>query len=129
MAQPFSVTFSPAQVQELEQVRDHHPLAYVRVKAAGILKVRQGQSMRQVAKSGLLKSVRRETVKAWIVRYQHDGAASLWRGAWELAADGPAPGHRVATTAERTGRVQTAAPLAHRLQARTRKSAFARPGL
>jgi hypothetical protein len=77
MAQPFSVTFSPAQVQELEQVRDHHPLAYVRVKAAGILKVRQGQSMRQVAKSGLLKSVRRETVKAWIVRYQHEGVAGL----------------------------------------------------
>ncbi len=77
MTQPFSVTLSPAQVQELEQVRDHHSLAYVRVKAAGILKVRQGQSMRQVAKSGLLKSVRRETVKAWIVRYQHDGVAGL----------------------------------------------------
>src|SRR5258708_38469796 len=77
MAQPFSVTFSPAQVQALEQVRDHLLLAYVRVKAAGILKVRQGQSMRQVAKSGLLKSVRRETVKAWIVRSQHDGVAGL----------------------------------------------------
>jgi hypothetical protein len=77
MAQPFSVSLSPAHVQELEQVRDHHPLAYVRVKAAGILKVRQGQSLRQVAKSGLLKSVRRETVKAWIVRYQHDGVAGL----------------------------------------------------
>jgi hypothetical protein len=77
MAQPFSLPLSPAQVQELEQVRDHHPLAYVRVKAAGILKVRQGQSMRQVAKSGLLKSVRRETVKAWIVRYQRDGVAGL----------------------------------------------------
>ena len=77
MTQPFSVTLSSAQVQELEQVRDHHPQAYVRVKAAGILKVRQGQSMRQVAKSGLLKSVRRETVKAWIVRYQHDGVAGL----------------------------------------------------
>jgi hypothetical protein len=77
MAQSFSVTLSPAQVQELEQVRDHHPLAYVRVKAAGILKVQQGQSMRHVAKSGLLKSVRRETVKAWIVRYQHNGVAGL----------------------------------------------------
>jgi len=77
MAQPFSVTFSLAQVQELEQVRDHHPLAYVRVKAAGILKVRQGQSLRQVAKNGLLKPLRRETVKAWIVRYQHDGVAGL----------------------------------------------------
>ena len=73
----FSVVLSPAQVQELEQVRDHHPLAYVRVKAAGILKVRQGQSLRQVAKNGLLKPVRRETVKAWIVHYQHDGVAGL----------------------------------------------------
>src|SRR6266576_283394 len=77
MAQPYSVSFSPAQVQELEQVRDHHPQAYVRIKAAGILKVRQGQSLRQVAKSGLLKPMRRETVKAWIVRYQHDGVAGL----------------------------------------------------
>ena len=77
MAHPFSVTLSPAQVQELEQVRDHHALAYVRIKAAGILKVRQGQSLRHVAMNGLLKPVRRETVKAWIVRYQHDGVAGL----------------------------------------------------
>ncbi len=76
MAQPFSISLTLAQVQELEQVRDHHSLAYVRVKAAGILKVRQGQSLRHVAKNGLLKPVRRETVKAWIVRYQHDGVVS-----------------------------------------------------
>ena len=72
-----SLSLTPAQVQELEQVRDHHPKAYVRVKAAGILKVWQGASRRQVAKSGLLKPVRRETVQAWIVRYQHDGVAGL----------------------------------------------------
>jgi hypothetical protein len=77
MAQAFSLALPPAQVQELEQVRDHHPLAYVRVKAAGILKVRQGQSLRQVAQSGVLKPVRRETVKAWVVRYQHEGLAGF----------------------------------------------------
>ena len=77
MAAPFSVSFSPAQVQELEQVRDHHPKAYVRVKAAGILKVLAGASRRQVARSGLLKPVRRETVQRWIVRYQHEGVAGL----------------------------------------------------
>jgi hypothetical protein len=32
--------FTRAQVQELEWLRDHHPKAYVRVKATGILKVR-----------------------------------------------------------------------------------------
>ena len=77
MASPFSVAFSPAQVQELEQVRDHHPKAYVRVKAAGILKVWAGASRRQVARSGLLKPVRRETVQSWIVRYQHEGVVGL----------------------------------------------------
>jgi transposase len=59
------------------QVRDHHPKAYVRVKAAGILKVWTGTSRRQVAKHGLLKPVRRETVQCWIVRYQQEGIAGL----------------------------------------------------
>ena len=77
MVSPFSVSFSPAQVQELEQVRDHHPKAYVRVKAAGILKVWAGASRRQVAKQGLLKPVRRETVQRWIVRYQQEGVVGL----------------------------------------------------
>ena len=77
MSSPFSIEFAPAQVQELEQVRDHHPKAYVRVKAAGILKVRAGASRRQVAKQGLLKPVRRETVQRWIVRYQQEGVAGL----------------------------------------------------
>jgi hypothetical protein len=77
MGSPFAIELAPAQVQELEQVRDHHPKAYVRVKAAGILKVWAGTSRRQVAKRGLLKPVRRETVQRWIVRYQHDGVAGL----------------------------------------------------
>jgi hypothetical protein len=77
MGSPFAIELAPAQVQELEQVRDHHPKAYVRVKAAGILKVWSGRSRRQVAKSGLLKPVRRETVQQWIVRYQQAGVAGL----------------------------------------------------
>jgi len=77
MGSPFAIELAPAQVQELEQVRDHHPKAYVRVKAAGILKVWAGTSRRQVAKSGLLKPVRRETVQQWIVRYQQGGVAGL----------------------------------------------------
>jgi hypothetical protein len=77
MDSPFALELAPAQVQELEQVRDHHPKAYVRVKAAGILKVWSGTSRRQVASSGLLKPVRRETVQAWIGRYQQEGVAGL----------------------------------------------------
>lgn len=77
MNSPFAIELTPAQVQELEQVRDHHPKAYVRVKAAGILKVWAGASRRQVASRGLLKPVRRETVQRWIVRYQHEGVVGL----------------------------------------------------
>jgi transposase len=77
MSSPYSIELAPAQVQELEQVRDHHPKAYVRIKAAGILKVWSGTSRRQVAKRGLLKPVRRETVQRWIVRYQQEGIAGL----------------------------------------------------
>lgn len=77
MHSPFAIELAPAQVQELEQVRDHHPKAYVRVKAAGILKVWAGASRRQVGKQGLLKPVRRETVQRWIVRYQQEGVAGL----------------------------------------------------
>jgi hypothetical protein len=58
-------------------VCDHHPLAYVRIKAAGILKLRQGQSLRHVAKNGLLRPVRCETAKASIRRYQYDVVAGL----------------------------------------------------
>jgi transposase len=77
MTSPFSVPLTPAQVQELEQVRDHHPKAYARVKAAGILKVGAGTSRRQVASRGLLKPVRRETVQRWILSYQQEGVAGL----------------------------------------------------
>ena len=71
------VSLSPGQVQELTQARDHHPLPYVRVKAAAILKVAQGASIRWVATQGLLKPVRWETVKEWILRYQQDGLEGL----------------------------------------------------
>jgi len=77
MHSPFAIELAPAQVQELEQVRDHHPKAYVRSKAAGILKVWSGASRRQVARSGLLKPVRRETVQRWIARYQQQGVNGL----------------------------------------------------
>jgi hypothetical protein len=39
-----AVRLSVEQRQELEQVRDHHPKAYMRVKAAASIKVAAGQS-------------------------------------------------------------------------------------
>lgn len=69
----YQVVLSQEQRQELSWVRDHHPLAYMRVKAAALLKVADGLPISQVAQSGLLKAVDRHTVKDWIVRYLRDG--------------------------------------------------------
>ena len=71
------VPLSAQQVAELQDARDHAPQAYVRVKAAAILKVSQGLAVRQVAAHHLLKPVAEATVSGWITRYQHNGLASL----------------------------------------------------
>jgi transposase len=72
-----AVRLSVEQRQELEQVRDHHSKAYMRVKAAAIIKVADGQSRRQVALHGLLKPVVEETVSQWLKRYQEQGLDGL----------------------------------------------------
>lgn len=71
------VILSKEQKQELMQARDHHAKAYVRVKAAAILKVAAGQSVRQVAAHGLLKAVKEEVVGGWIDRYLDEGLPGL----------------------------------------------------
>jgi transposase len=65
------------QVEELTTARDHHSKAYVREKAAGILKVSQGESVRQVALHGLHKRRSEHTVKGWIESYLSEGIAGL----------------------------------------------------
>jgi hypothetical protein len=77
MAQPRQLDLTQAQTQELTWVRDHHEKAYMRERAAGILKVAAGQSMLAVARHGLLKPRRHETVSEWISRYESDGVAGL----------------------------------------------------
>ena len=77
MAQARQVVLTPEQERELIWARDHHQKAYVRTKAAAILKVAAGQSMRQVAMHGLLRAVKEEFVSDWIDRYESEGLAGL----------------------------------------------------
>ena len=77
MPKVYRLSLSTAQKAELEQVRDRHEKAYLRERAAAILKVAQGQSLRQVAYQGLLKRRAPETVKGWCERYLADGVAGL----------------------------------------------------
>ena len=77
MAQARQVVLTPEQERELIWARDHHQKAYLRMKAAAILKVAAGQSMRQVAAHGLLKAVKEEVVSHWIDRYGDEGLTGL----------------------------------------------------
>lgn len=64
--------------QELEELRDHSPKAYVREKAASILKVAAGQEPEQVAEGGLLKRRDRDSLYRWLARYVAEGVGGLY---------------------------------------------------
>ena len=69
------IELSPAQQQELEQVRDRHAKPYLRERAAAVLKVAAGQTLSEVAARGLHKRHEPETVHDWIKSYLQDGLA------------------------------------------------------
>lgn len=71
------VELSTQQTQELSQARDHHSKPYMRVKAAAIVKVASGMSMRAVAHRGLLHPVDEETVSRWVQTYLSQGMDGL----------------------------------------------------
>ena len=77
MPAPLEVSLHPDQTQELTRLRDHDPMPYIREKAAAILKVAGGQSLRAVARAGLLRPRRRETIAAWVRRYLAEGPGGL----------------------------------------------------
>lgn len=63
------------QRQELSQTRSQHGKAYMRERAAAVLKVADGGLVQTVAETGLLKRHEPETVKGWIDRYLEAGLA------------------------------------------------------
>ncbi len=77
MAPAYHLVLRDTQRRELDVARRTHPKAYVREKAAAILKVADGQAIRQVALSGLLRQRHPETVSDWIRDYQRQGLTGL----------------------------------------------------
>lgn len=63
--------------RELKDVRKKHPKAYMRERAAAILKISKGQSPHRVATEGLLKRRDPDTVYTWLDRYEAGGLANL----------------------------------------------------
>ena len=71
------LNLTPEQARELEWARDHHSLPYIRERAAGLLKIHEKQSGRQVALNGLLKPHAPDTIYAWVKRYKAGGLEAL----------------------------------------------------
>ncbi len=72
-----TIALTAAEQLTLVKARDHHPLAYARERAAAILKVAAGDSVRHVAAAGLLRPRRPETVGAWVDAYLRRGIVAL----------------------------------------------------
>lgn len=72
---PFALTAT--QRAELMQIRDRDRRPYLRERAAALLKLAEGWSMRRVAQAGGLRPHRPETIAAWRRRYADAGVAGL----------------------------------------------------
>ena len=73
MPKRIRIELSEAQVQELVKARDEHPKAFIRERAAAVLKVAKGKTVTEVAEEGLLKRHEPETVHLWVKRYLQAG--------------------------------------------------------
>lgn len=73
----YQLKLTAEQVAELSDAQNHHKLAYVRERAAAILKVSEGLAVKQVARGGLLRRHKPHTVSGWIKRYLAEGLPGL----------------------------------------------------
>ena len=77
MAKRVTLLLNDAAQKQLEAMRDHDPHPYLCERAAALLKIAQGQSGREVALKGLLKTRDPDTVYSWVERYEAEGIKGL----------------------------------------------------
>lgn len=103
MASPLTLSLSEPAREELVALRDHAPRAYLRERAAALLKIAQGTSAHQVARSGLLKPRDPDTVYSWVQRYRAWGVEGLKMTAGRGRKAKFSPSERVTGTAGTAG--------------------------
>ena len=72
------ISLTPEQQQALLRLRDTAPKAYLRERAAALLKVAAGMSAAAVARGGLLRRRQPDTVYLWLDRFQQQGIPGLF---------------------------------------------------
>lgn len=95
MPNPLQITLTETQRQELEKLRDSGKKAYLRERAAAILKIASGMSASAVAQQGLLRKRKHQTIGEWVQRYKREGVKGLVirSGRGRKPAFSPNPGH------------------------------------
>jgi winged helix-turn helix protein len=68
---------SPDEQRALERLRDTAPKAYLRERAAAVLKVAAGIPAARVARDGLLRARDPDSVYAWLDRFAAAGPGGL----------------------------------------------------
>ncbi len=71
------LVLTEAEAVTLQDLRDHHPLPYLRERASALLAIARGQSARQVAAHGPLRRRTYRAVSDWVHRYAVGGIAGL----------------------------------------------------
>lgn len=77
MPNPIEIELTQVERKELEQMRDEHSKAYLRERAAAILKIADGHSGRETARKLLLKPHWPDTIYEWVERYRVEGIKGL----------------------------------------------------
>jgi transposase len=71
------IVLSPVQRQELIRLRDTADKPYLRERAAAILKVADGTPAAVVARQGLLRQRKPDTIYDWLNRFHDEGVSGL----------------------------------------------------
>jgi transposase len=71
------IDLSSGQRQELIRIRDTADKPYLRERAAAILKVADGTPAAVVARQGLLRQRKPDTIYDWLNRFHDEGVAGL----------------------------------------------------
>lgn len=77
MAKRHILQLTAEQEQELRDLRDNGDRAYLRERAAAMLKIASGIAPHKVALSGLLKKRKPDTLYTWLRRYREHGISGL----------------------------------------------------
>jgi hypothetical protein len=68
------IALTQEQRVSLEEIREHDAVPHLRVKAAAVLKVADGHTIKEVATHGLLRPYCQTIVSRWITIYEQEGS-------------------------------------------------------